>query len=171
MATKPLNELIGRELIWRRVRLFSSSYELVLGEDVLVRMEMHGLLGRRGTIRTADGELWFRRSSLFGRNMLVEDGTGAVVAEFDGRLLGGRIRLASGESYDVKTSVFPARVSIHNGMGSAIVTERWTWPPIRRLARVDIEPAGSAERQLGLITAIAFAYLVYRRRAAARSGG
>lgn len=168
---KPLNELMGRELIWHRARLLAPEYELTVGDDVLVRIEMHGLTRRRGTIRTADGWLPFRRASFFSRDIVVEDEAGSLVAEFDAKLLGGQIRLASGESYVVKTSLFPARISVFNAMGSAIVTQRWTWPPFRRIARVTIEPAGSAERRLELITSLAFTYLVYRRRAAARSGG
>jgi hypothetical protein len=36
---------------------------------------------------------------------------------------------------------------------------------------VSVEPAGTAERRLGLLTAVAFLELLHRRRAAAASGG
>jgi MYXO-CTERM domain-containing protein len=57
-------------------------------------------------------------------------------------------------------------------MGSKLAIIRWRWPSFRDVASVSVEPAGTAERRLGLLTAIALVELLgRRRRAAAASGG
>ena len=166
---RDLRELAGRELIWRRLSTFSRSYELAAAGEVAVTARATGFTGRSATIHTADGTWTTRPPHLLSRSLLVQDASGAQIARFTPQIVrrAGLLRFTSGESYRWTTTWFDRSAQLLNPAGSPILTIKAQWPSLREIARVVIEPAGTAERRLGLLTALTFLILMNRRRAAA----
>jgi hypothetical protein len=161
--------MAGRELTWRRLSTFSRSYELSAAGEVAVTARATGFTGRSATIHTADGIWTTRPPHLLSRSLLVHDSSGAQVARCTPQILrwAGHLRFTSGESYRWATTWFDRSAKLLTPAGSPIVTIKSQWPSLSEIARVVIEPAGTAERRLGLLTALTFLILMNRRRAAA----
>jgi hypothetical protein len=161
--------MAGRELTWRRLSTFSRSYELSAAGEVAVTARATGFTGRSATIHTADGIWTTRPPHLLSRSLLVHDSSGAQIARFSPQILrwAGHLRFTSGESYRWATTWFDRSAKLLTPAGSPIVTIKSQWPSLSEIARVVIEPAGTAERRLGLLTALTFLILMNRRRAAA----
>jgi hypothetical protein len=161
--------MAGRELTWRRLSTFSRSYELSAAGEVAVTARATGFTGRSATIHTADGIWTTRPPHLLSRSLLVHDSSGAQIARFSPQILrwAGHLRFTSGESYRWATTWFDRSAQLLTPAGSPIVTIKSHWPSLSEIARVVIEPAGTAERRLGLLTALTFLILMNRRRAAA----
>lgn len=167
---RPLAEMMGRELYWTRRSVFSRSYTLAAGDEVLVTLEMHGFTRSASTVTAAEGRWSVRRAHLLSRRLIVTASDGSRVAEFIPRFRSGDLRFETGEYYPIESGILPRSIRVSNSAGSPLVSQTWAWPSFRRVARVEIEPAGTAERRLSLVTAVAMIYLYYRRRAARSSG-
>lgn len=166
-----LAEMMGRELYWWKDRLLGRSWELRAGDNVLATIDVRGLTGRSATIASAEGSWSISHAHLFSRRLLVSTTDGSPVAEYHPGFRTGELRFADGAEYPVTTGILPRSIRATNGAGSPLVTQTWLWPGLRRVARVEIEPAGTAEDRLGLVTGLALLILYYRRRAAAASSG
>jgi hypothetical protein len=166
-----MQNCIGRELRWYRSRLLMpTKSELRAGDDVVATVVTKGWLRRAADITTAEDRWTVRPPGLVTRTFLIErTADGSQVAEYHGRIRQGDLRFTNGESYTLSgRGLLPLSIRVENQHGSVLLTIRLGWPSIRRTGRVEIDSAGSAEPQLGLLAAFAFHVLAVRRRRAAR---
>lgn len=168
---KSLRDVMGRELIWHRVRLAPARYELRVGDETLVVLDQPRLFGREVHVSANGGEWRIRRPRLFSRGLSIRNvAADSEAAEYRGGLRGGTLRTADGREYRITPAgILPRTLALSLATGSGVITVSWRFPPLGRVARTSIEPAGAAEPQLGLLAAIAFYVLLVRRRRAARS--
>jgi hypothetical protein len=138
----------------------------------VIEVRTLGLTRRKATIRTAEGSWTVTPERALGRRRTIENADGTEAARYEPAWLrAGSLRLADGASYRINTAWFAGSTEIVGATGSKVVVIRWRWPSLRNVATVSVEPAGTAERQLGLLTAVAFLQILDRRRAAAASAG
>jgi hypothetical protein len=140
--------------------------------EVVIEVRTLGLTRRKATIRTSEGSWTVTPERALARHRTIANADGTIAARYEPAWLrAGSIHLADGASYRINTAWFAGSAELVGTMGSKVVVIRWRWPSLRNVATVSVEPAGTAERRLGLLTAVAFLELLHRRRAAAASGG
>lgn len=165
---RPLRELIGREMRWKRTRLLPAAYELRMDDETLAALEWREIFSRAALATCAEGTWRFRRSSLISLVVLLIDaGTGTEAGRYSPGPRGGTLRLADGSTYRVGRDGFFGPLTVWRQDGGRLLH----FSRLLMGRDMQLDASASAEPRLGLLATFAFYLLVLRRRRAANSGG
>jgi len=168
------SDFIGQQLQWKRPRLFSASYELRAGDQVLATIRRAGL--GKGHQAEVEGQQWnFKREGFVRRRVLIYPGQELAQASSEliqplasikpDRKGNGQLMFRDGRTY----------IWSHTGHWRP----NWFWTDsasttlitIKKNRVVEFSPNASESPDLTLLTLFGFCLILLREEDAAAAGG
>lgn len=161
-----LEKRVGRQLEWRRERVFSHRSTLYDGDEAVATLQLFGLFGRRARFE-AGGTRWiFRRPGLFGMDVIVQsDVSSEPFARFRGRWWsGGALSLPNDRELSwMRESVMGRRWAFTRGDEPLVRFESHVLS-LKSRTWMTVEPAGGRLPEVDLLAGLGWLLILRRRK-------